>query len=983
VYKLGERWIRDDGVYELVRIEDGNYIFARGPRDEIWLNRDLFVVKAGPTGGEWRVTKPPSIDWPLAVGKKGSGTGHLKPLYSSPGTANMSWEVKAYEDVEVPAGKYKAFRMDFTFQVPRPTNFAPARWASSEQSQWNLTAWYAPEIRQLVKTSASEWQLRFEVVAVDPEETSPLRVAIESPAEHDALILGDAELIGKVSGGKGVSRLTVSLNGATVTTEDARGEPRRLMLVKVPLKGLREGKNVVILSATDPTGQTTQEARTVYVTRPVRIDIAQFPGQTLRVDTPHAVVVAKVIEPQGVRWLNLWVNANTLAGTAFGDAREATLESPATLHPGENRIGVAVIMKDGQTRDIERKVVLEKSAPPTAMLTAIPVPSTAVAAAPTPVKPAAPPSVVSRPAPAPAASPPVVPRPSPPPAPSTSPSEKPAPPAVTTQPEKPAAISTAPAVPRPPPATPTPAIGAQPTPPTVPVPGALALPPVVTRPAAEKPALPTAEPKPTPTIVAALPPQPPAPPPPPLAIALTSPREQARLEQESVGLAGIVSGGMGVSRVLITLNGIEISRQEERSPQGSVAMNLPLRLREGQNTLVVTATDAGGTIHQEVRTVHYEKLLPLNVAFRYPADQARVTDVGSVAAAIVTSSKGVARVSVTLNGQEVHQQSERLPQKSVLVTVPLTLREGVNTIALAAIESDGTVRQEIRTVILEKPAVVVAPPPLPAPRVTHDRWAVVIGVGQYEAKAIPGLRYTVSDAEAIYNVLTGPAGFRKEHVLLLTDKTDRKPTYRNIKWALGTFLSRSAKKDDTVLIFFAGHGAPETDPRGLERDGLAKYLIPQDADPDDLYSTALPMDDLQTIFGRIEAERVVAFIDACYSGAAGGRTFSSKKTRAGSIDELFLERLTRSKGRAIITASRTNEVSLELPALGHGIFTYYLVEGLKGAADLNRDGIITLQELYEYVEQHVTQKSRAVGGAQHPVMKGELEGALPLAKVPR
>jgi len=125
----------------------------------------------------------------------------------------------------------------------------------------------------------------------------------------------------------------------------------------------------------------------------------------------------------------------------------------------------------------------------------------------------------------------------------------------------------------------------------------------------------------------------------------------------------------------------------------------------------------------------------------------------------------------------------------------------------------------------------------------------------------------------------------------------------------------------------------------------------------------------------------VAFLDACYSGAAGGRTFAAKRTRAGTVDDQFLERLTRSKGRAIVTASRTSEVSIELPELGHGIFTYYLVNGLKGAADLNRDGIISLQELYEYVEQQVSTKSRAVGGNQHPVMKGELEGVLPLAKV--
>jgi len=184
-----------------------------------------------------------------------------------------------------------------------------------------------------------------------------------------------------------------------------------------------------------------------------------------------------------------------------------------------------------------------------------------------------------------------------------------------------------------------------------------------------------------------------------------------------------------------------------------------------------------------------------------------------------------------------------------------------------------------------------------------------------------------------------------------------------------------------VLIFFAGHGAPETDLRGAERDGLAKYLIPLDADPDDLYATALPMDEIRTIFERIEAERVVAFFDTCYSGAAGGRTFASRKTRAVSLDDLFLERLTQAKGRAIITASRPSEVSIELPELGHGIFTYYLVAGLRGAADANRDGIVTLQELYEYLAREVGRKSRAVGGNQHPVMKGELEGALPLVQV--
>jgi uncharacterized caspase-like protein len=366
------------------------------------------------------------------------------------------------------------------------------------------------------------------------------------------------------------------------------------------------------------------------------------------------------------------------------------------------------------------------------------------------------------------------------------------------------------------------------------------------------------------------------------------------------------------------------------------------------------------------------------IAINYPAPDTKVDRDDIMLLGLVTDNVGVAGVQVTLNGIAIAKPPDIFAApRSVPIRVPVKLLPGENVIEITATDKAGNAAQVVRTVTRVVPAATAAPPTGPK---LGDRWAVVIGAGKYDSADIPKLRYTVSDAESVYQVLTAQGGFKKEHVLLLTDKTERKPTLRNIRWALGTFLSRSAQKDDVVMIFFAGHGAPETDPRGMERDGLAKYLIPSDADPDDLYSSALPMDELQTIFARIEAERVVVFLDACYSGAAGGRTFITKRTRSGQVDDLFLERLTRSKGRAIITASRPAEVSLELPELGHGIFTYYLVQGLQGAADLNRDGIVTVQELYEYLAQQVTQKSRSVGGNQHPIMKGELEGMLPLVK---
>ena len=502
-----------------------------------------------------------------------------------------------------------------------------------------------------------------------------------------------------------------------------------------------------------------------------------------------------------------------------------------------------------------------------------------------------------------------------------------------------------------------------------------ASPPPAAKPAAPAPP-PKAESAPKPVVVA--PPRP-SPPAAALAISVSSPADQARVDRDTIPLAGLVTSPRGVARVVVTLNGAEVTVVEEEAPRPAVSLSASLTLREGANLLVIAATDADGTIRQEVRTVHYGQATPLTISIRHPADGVRVSEEQTVVAAVVTSSRGVGSVTITLNGTEVLRQAESRPPPSVVVTAPVSLREGANTIVLTAREAGGTIRQEVRTVTLERPAA--APAPAAARPPSRDGYAVIIGVGRYDNVGIPPLRYSVADAEAMYKVLTESGEFKKDNVLLLTDRSDRKPTLRNIKYALGTFLARAAHKNDTVVVFFAGHGAPEVDPRGIERDGLAKYLIPTDADPDDLFSTALPMDDLQTIFGRIEAERVVVFLDACYSGAAGGRTFAARRTRATAVDDLFLERLTRSRGRAIVTASKPAEVSVELPELGHGIFTYYLTEGLRGAGDLNRDGIVSLQELYEYVEQQVVRKSRAVGGNQHPMMKGELEGILPLTRV--
>ena len=79
-----------------------------------------------------------------------------------------------------------------------------------------------------------------------------------------------------------------------------------------------------------------------------------------------------------------------------------------------------------------------------------------------------------------------------------------------------------------------------------------------------------------------------------------------------------------------------------------------------------------------------------------------------------------------------------------------------------------------------------------------------------------------------------------------------------------------------------------------------------------------------------------------------------------------------------MTSSSANEVSQESDKLGHGYFTYYLIEGLKGAADIGNDGEVDVDEVYQYLNMRVAE---ATNGSQHPVKKGEAEGRVIIGRV--
>jgi len=286
----------------------------------------------------------------------------------------------------------------------------------------------------------------------------------------------------------------------------------------------------------------------------------------------------------------------------------------------------------------------------------------------------------------------------------------------------------------------------------------------------------------------------------------------------------------------------------------------------------------------------------------------------------------------------------------------IPLIKGKNYIKIHAIDSDGLLTERILTVQkIER---------------RRNIWAVVIGINVYQN--IRKLRYAVNDANSFYHHLVAVNKIPSKNIILLIDED---ATLTKIRSSLGTQLKNKAGREDMVIIYFAGHGATEKDSTSPDGDGLEKYLLPYDVDPKDLYATALPMGEISRIFQRIQSERLIFIADSCYSGASGGRTISLTEIRT-NISDAFLDRIATGKGKIILTASGANEVSAEKKHLQHGVFTYFLLEGMKGKADTDQDGLITVDEAYRYVSRRVPDVTNQ---EQHPVKKGVVEGQLILS----
>ncbi len=234
-------------------------------------------------------------------------------------------------------------------------------------------------------------------------------------------------------------------------------------------------------------------------------------------------------------------------------------------------------------------------------------------------------------------------------------------------------------------------------------------------------------------------------------------------------------------------------------------------------------------------------------------------------------------------------------------------------------------------------------------------WLLAVGVSRYDAPAL-NLRFADVDARAMADSIAaaGRGGlYREVRTLILTNE---EVTRESLLDSMERFLGR-AGPDDVALLFLAGHGV-----RDLASGSY--YFLPHAATADNLRTEGLRVSDIDEALSvlRRNVRAVVVMLDTCHAGALG-----IPSTRMVSADEMAGQ-MSVGDGFFLLAATKPGEESKEKAELGHGAFTFAVLEGVAGAADADRDGTISVSELFGYVARRVPILTL---GDQHPYHKTE------------
>jgi hypothetical protein len=244
----------------------------------------------------------------------------------------------------------------------------------------------------------------------------------------------------------------------------------------------------------------------------------------------------------------------------------------------------------------------------------------------------------------------------------------------------------------------------------------------------------------------------------------------------------------------------------------------------------------------------------------------------------------------------------------------------------------------------------------------RDAVAIIIGIQNY--KRVPKADFANNDAKEFYEYAIRGLGIKPENIKLLLDE---EADELEIVKAFENWLPLQVNKNKTdVYVFYSGHGLPSP-------DGQSLYFLPYGVDKQYLSRTAVGQKEVVALLTASKPKSVTMFIDACYSGQTrGGETLlaSAKPIALKTDTNVFPSNFT------VISASANDQISSSSPELKHGIFSFYLMKGMEGDADGNKDGKITAGEMQEYLSDKVSRQAMSMSRKQDTQLVGDANKVL-------
>lgn len=244
-----------------------------------------------------------------------------------------------------------------------------------------------------------------------------------------------------------------------------------------------------------------------------------------------------------------------------------------------------------------------------------------------------------------------------------------------------------------------------------------------------------------------------------------------------------------------------------------------------------------------------------------------------------------------------------------------------------------------------------------AKKMDKNALAIIFGIENY--RNISKVSFAYRDASCIREYFIKTIGIPQNQIYF---KTDDKVTLGefNKVFAENGWLDKRVKKELTnIYIYYAGHGAPSIKEK-------QSYLIPYDGDINYPVQTGYPLDKMLKNLGSLNAKSVTVFLDACFSGINRDNEILLAGARPISIE---VKKPYLSENVTIYSATSGNEISSAYPDKKHGLFTYFLLKGLQGSADVNNDNDLTVQELFDFLKSNVSETAGMLDREQTPELQ--------------